>query len=35
MIPQNSLLHPLDAGRRASSAAPAGGRDTSLIGKAA
>jgi len=35
MIPQNPVLHPLDVGGRASSAAPAGGRDTPLIGKAA
>jgi hypothetical protein len=35
MIPQNPLLHPHDTIGRASSAAPAGGRDAPLIGKAA
>lgn len=35
MIPQNPLLHPLDAAGRASSAAPAGRRDAALIAEAA
>jgi hypothetical protein len=35
MIPQNPLLHPYDTVGRASSAAPAEGRDAALIGKAA